>query len=42
LIPVIVYITNFTILNTLIAISCEYFTEIKDYNIEKERIEIKK
>lgn len=36
LIPCYIFISNFIILNTLIALSCEYFVEVKYYSIERE------
>ena len=35
LIPAYIVISNFIVLNTLIAISCEYFVEIKFVKIMK-------
>ncbi|CAD8175166.1 unnamed protein product [Paramecium octaurelia] len=37
IIPIYIFLSNFIILNTLIALSCEYFVEVKYYSIEKEQ-----
>lgn len=39
LLPTYIVISNFIILNTLIALSCEYFVEIKYEKVE--RLELK-
>ncbi|CAD8154667.1 unnamed protein product [Paramecium octaurelia] len=36
-IPAYIFLSNFIILNTLIALSCEYFVEVKYYSIEKDQ-----
>ncbi|CAD8055986.1 unnamed protein product [Paramecium primaurelia] len=41
LIPAYIFLSNFIILNTLIALSCEYFVEVKYYSIEKDQNDVR-
>ncbi|CAD8091526.1 unnamed protein product [Paramecium sonneborni] len=41
IIPAYIFLSNFIILNTLIALSCEYFVEVKYYSIEKDQSDVR-